>query len=73
MLTPAARTTVSGPAFAARCKLRDPPLVYTCVLLHCAAVYHIKEDGWVKIGSFDVNDLHYAVSAHPKNRSVEAS
>jgi len=26
-------------------------------------VYHIKADGWVKAGAFDVNDLHYLYSA----------
>jgi hypothetical protein len=33
-------------------------------------VYHIKADGWVKVGAFDVNDLHYLYAGEKGGESA---
>ena len=37
---------------------RPPPTAHRHNLGICN-VYHMKETGWVKVGAWDVNDLHY--------------
>lgn len=35
------------------------------------SVYHVKETGWVRIGGYDVTDLHFEYAAEKENQAME--
>jgi hypothetical protein len=53
---------------------RVQQLTVSCVLFVCVHIFvQVKETGWVKISSIDVNELHDKYAAEKENLAASAA
>lgn len=45
-------------------------IIVCCVLRDLFVVYHVQEDGWVKVSQTDVKDLYYQYQDEKRGQTV---